>query len=71
MPATSLVMISIWNAADFGISSTYVCSGMCRGSRLPPVRHICAGDAQYTPCKLAKDTLVLVFVIVFYLYLYL
>ena len=43
MPATSLVMTSIWNAADFGISSTYVCSGMCTGSRLLREAHLCRG----------------------------
>ena len=44
MPATSLVMISIWNAADFGISSTYVCALECVQVAVSPCEaHLCRG----------------------------
>ena len=43
----------------------HMCALECVQVAVSSVRHICAGDAQYTPCKLAKDTLVLVFAFVF------
>ena len=64
MPATSLVLIIIWNDAEM-VFLAHMCGLECVQVAVSSVSHICAGDAQYTPCKLAKDTLVLVFVLIF------